>query len=77
MQPETPPPPTPSTLRVAVLIAMPSPALHGHHESAGSCSGEQESIPHVEFGVVDVCVGESAGGERQKRSSEESGVSEV
>jgi len=69
--------PPAQALRVAVLIAM--PALHKSEDENGSGSGEEDSIPHVEFGVVDVNVGEvmrenDDDAERRKRLSEGSRV---
>jgi len=48
-------PPLPSMLRAVVLIIMPSPVLfeNGRRE-------EEKSFPRVEFGVVDVCIGEES-----------------
>jgi len=74
-QPEALPPPVPSTLRVAVLIAMPSP-VHGDGKSESGSGGDEESVPHVEFGVMDVCLSEDTAAdgdaEGRKRMSEES-----
>jgi hypothetical protein len=44
-----------STLRVAVLIAMPAPPQPPASQAIRSAYGdEEEDIPHVEFGVADV-----------------------